>query len=363
MKALKIATLVFFSALWVLGLANYDRVYPYLYRSGLIEDEYRYGDLFRLSYLPQFKEVLTTCQEPLTLRKTSSRPLHLYVLGDSFLEPQRIDSSDFVADQYHFIKWDNFQHVRLDTAATNVVLIESVERHLRQHFDGNPASYFIADTANFPEKWSEKKWMSRIDNFFKSDRTESQLGLLLTSNRLGVWCKELKSAFNFRVFNRTESGVTVSNDKKHLVYYLDTDTLNYPYTSGFSHLTEARVDSVVQGVNKTQEELLAMGFDHFVLSVIPNKSTIVMPDYGPYNHLIERVQQHPGLKAPLISVLDEYRKLGAAAYLVSDSHWTCEARSVWVQKINRHLLGLSSTVPARSCMTPGSRNQLIRKTL
>lgn len=366
MKALKLTVLAVFTIIWGLGLSSYDKVYPHLYRWGIIDDEYRYGDLFNLSHLPQFKEEMVKCENGLTVPKQSSRPLHLYVLGDSFLEPQRIDSSDFIADRYHFIKWDNYQHFRLDTSATNIVLIESVERHFRQHFETPPSFYFVPDTAGFEEKWREKRWMARLDNFMESGRAEGQLGLLLTGNSPGLKFKELRSRLNFQVFGRSESGVTVSDNGKHIVYYLDTDTLNFPHTSGFSEISGARIDSVVNSLNKTRSELLSMGFDHLLFSVIPNKSTIVMPDYGRYNRLIERVQSHPALEVPYVSVIDEYRALGAGAYLHSDSHWTCDGRTVWLRKVNQELNRLhtisSGPLPAE-CFTPGSTGKLIKNTL
>src|SRR5690606_1881531 len=130
MKALRITILVIFSGIWILSISDYNRVFPYLYKWGIIDDEYRYGDLFNLSKLPHFKEEMVKCETPFHVSKQSDKLLHLYVLGDSFLEPQRIDSADFMADRYYFIKWDDFLHVKLDTSATNIVLIESVERHL-----------------------------------------------------------------------------------------------------------------------------------------------------------------------------------------------------------------------------------------
>jgi len=361
MRILRITLLLTFSVVWLLSVSSYEKVFPYLYRWGIIEDEYKYGDLFNLSKLPQFKDEMVKCTTPFPLESKSDRPLHLYVLGDSFLEPQRIDSSDFIADRYLYMKWDNFMHVRLDTSATNIVLIESVERHIRQHFETPVDHYFVPDTASFVRKWQDPRWMSRLDYFFRASRAEDQLSLILTSNRLGIAFKQLKSYLNLKLFNRTETGVTVSKDHQHIVYYLDTDTLNYPHTSGFSPITDNRIDSVVTAINETAERLKAMGFDHMVLSLIPNKSSIVIPDYATYNHLIERIQAHPDLGVPFVNIMNEYRAMGVKAYLHSDSHWTCEARTVWVKKTNDLLQNLMTdpdNLPA-DCMAPGSTRNLL----
>ncbi len=368
-KAFKITALVLFSAIWALGFADYDTVYPYFYRWGIITDEYRYGDFFNLSHLPEFKEEMVKCRSELTISKQSPRPVHLYVLGDSFLEPQRVDSSDFIADKYYFFKWENYMHFKLDTSAINVVLIESIERHFRQHFETPPVGRFKPDTANFVEKWTMPRTrMGKIDNFVSAERVGGQIGLLLTGNSYGLKFKELKSSLNYHVFDRSESGVTISEDGRNIVYYLDTDTLNFPHTSGFSRISEARIDSVVNSLNATRQELLAMGFDHFIFSVIPNKSTIVMPEYGVYNRLIERVQSHPGLKVPYVSVIDEYRALGRNAFLHSDSHWTCDGRLVWLRKFNEGLNQVTTDTSANSggaadCLGPASMKSLVRQSL
>ncbi len=366
-KAVKITVIVLFSAIWGIGFADYDTDYRYLYRWGIIEDEYRYGDLFNLSHLPGFKEEMVKCRSELTVSKQSPRPLHLYVLGDSFLEPQRVDSSDFIADQYHFIKWGNSMHFKLDTSATNVVLIECIERHFRQNFETPPVSHFKPDTANFVEKWKmTRTWMGKIDNFLSSDRVGSQIGLLLTANSYGLKFKELKSSLNYHVFDRPESSVTISEGDRDIVYYLDTDTLKFPHTSGFSRISQSRIDSVVNSLNTTRQELLAMGFDHLIFSVIPNKSTIVMPDYGVYNRLIERVQSHPGLEVPYVSVIDEYRALGRNAFLHSDSHWTCDGRLVWLRKFNESLNQVTTDTSGKSaadCLGPASMKNLIGQSL
>jgi hypothetical protein len=366
MKTLRIVTLIFFSILWIIGISKFEKGYSFLYRWGVIQDEYRFGDLYNLAHLPQFKEKLVKCESELRQEKITSKPIHLYVLGDSFLEPQRIDSSDFIADRYVHVKWGDTLHFKLDPNAVNVVLIESVERHVRQHFEKPPTEYFRPDTATFVAKWEEKKWMKKLDQLFESERTEGQLGLLLVKgNTLGLKLKEIRSSINYWLFDRTETSVKVSNDGNHLVYYLDTDTLNYPYTAGFSTIPDSLIESVVDTINKTRKELLGMGFDHALFSAIPNKSSVVLHDYGTYNRLIERVQSHPSLKTPFVSVIDEYKALGDRAYLRSDSHWTCDGRLIWLNKtnalLNKLTSGESSEVEVlEECKAATSKSALIQ---
>lgn len=369
MKAAKITTLILFSTIWIVGLADYYTVYPYLYKWGVIDDEYQYGDFYNLAHLPQFKEKLTRCPSERLANSPANRPVHFYAVGDSFLEPQRVDSADFAVNRYQYIKWGDFLHVNLDTNALNIVLFESIERHLRQHVDHDLGVTIIPDTATYVERKTEKRWMQRIDHLLQSDRAEGQLGvLLLAGNRVGLQLKEWRASLTHRLFGRVENSVVMSDDGKHLVYHLDTDTLNFAHTSGYSFLPDSRIDSLVAAVNQTRSHLLEMGFDHMLFSIIPNKSTIVMPDYGHYNHMIERIQSHPNLQAPFVSVIDEYRKLGARAYLLSDSHWTCEGRAVWLTKVNR-LLGqlaggeVTEAEIMQDCKGPASKTSLMNHSL
>lgn len=205
--------------------------------------------------------------------------------------------------------------------------------------------------------------MARLDNFMSSSRVGGQIDLLLTGSTVGMKSRELKSAFNYHVFDRTEHSVTISKDGSSIVYYLDTDSLNFPQTSGFSRISDARIDSVVNSLNQTRETLLDMGFDHLIFAVIPNKSTIVMPDYGVYNRLIERVQSHPDLEVPYVSVIDEYRVMGKNSFLHSDSHWTCDGRMVWLTKFNEGLNQIttdtSGNLRADNCLGPVTMKSLI----
>lgn len=366
MKALKLVVLTCFSAIWLLGISNYDVFFPTLFEKGILIDSYRYGDFYNLTHLSQFKEEMVKCPTEPPVEKETSKPIHLYAIGDSFLEPQRIDSADFLADKFKYFHWDHKLYHKLDTNAINVILLESIERHFRQHIDATQyVESFIPHDSTYVENTArERRGMARLDELLNSERIEGQLGMLFNSNPLGMKFKQFRSDFNYNVFDRTESSVTISDDKKHIVYYLDTDSLNFPHTSGFAQIRESKIDSIVDGVNKLRAELIEQGFDHVLFSIIPNKSTIVMPEYGTYNHLIERLQSHPKLKTPFVSVIDEYRAMGEKAYLKSDSHWTCDARLVWLRKMNLMLNKITSgdfseKQIIEECQVPTSKKSLI----
>ncbi|HEY0108148.1 MAG TPA: hypothetical protein VGB67_00905, partial [Fibrella sp.] len=129
MKSIAFIILLAVCLLWVGGCSK--TVMHALYQTNIIADDYRYGDLYRLSNLPQFKDPVTPC--PSRHVASDSARTHLYVIGDSFTEPERLGKQDFPISYYRRVQWGNQATVQLDTSAHNVLLIESVERHFREH--------------------------------------------------------------------------------------------------------------------------------------------------------------------------------------------------------------------------------------
>ncbi|MCY7350857.1 MAG: hypothetical protein LH606_09325 [Cytophagaceae bacterium] len=313
-------------------------VYVSLAELGMVPDDFRYGDLYRLANLPQFKQEREIC--PPGGRDQPQRPVALYVIGDSFLEPGRMDSSDFVAQTYHYSHWDNPATVKLDTGLHTILLLETVERHAREHF-AKPADQLTIVEKVPPSAANESGLLTDLGTFFTGENEtrqrlpEEQLENLLFNNSLWLNLKEWKAALTLRWFDRTNPKVALSGDRQHLFYVLDTDsTLIH---SSFNHLPYAEVNSLVAHINQTALRYRKLGFDEVWLSIIPNKTSVVEPQRGAYNRLIERVQTAPGLTP---EVIDAYRLLKpgrAANYERSDSHWNCRGRALWLSEVNARL--------------------------
>jgi hypothetical protein len=330
MKFLKYAFLVLGCLIWAVGLS--PTLLSEVGKLNLIKDSYRYGDLYRLSNLPQFKDPKEECTDYKPPAKSgSSQKIHLYIIGDSFTEEQRIGKKDFAVDAYTYVHWNYFLHLKTDTSETNILLLESVERHFREKMK-DTINNLIPDHATFVSKSTSERFMNRLDNAFKSKSTEDRLDELLFQNNLILTLKEWKSSFNYHFFDRVNKGITLVNNDNGVVYYMDTDTPNT--TSSFSIVKETEIDSIVRNINASQDYARSLGFDHVVLAVIPNKVSVLMPEYANYNELIKRVYSHSELKVPSIDVLADFRKIGSRAYLKGDSHWTCEGQYLWLDKVN-----------------------------
>jgi hypothetical protein len=315
---------------------------PLIYKSsGLFEDDYRYGDLYRLSYLPQFKQRAEHCK---TIRSKSENPqsANLYIIGDSFTEAERVNKQDFFAKKYEYVHWAKQKKIDLDTTQRNILILETVERTFKDHFTNEVNNFTIAENPK-PEE-PQKSWKQRflvqekkiISYVFPSnEEIEQRLEHTLFNYDFFLWFRELKSTINNTFFDRVEKKVVLSTDKSHLFYFEEADSTDSH--SAFYPVSSEEIEHYVNQINGSREKYLKAGFDEVYLSIIPNKVSILDPNLGKYNHLIERIQRNPNLKTPIISVLGEFKTSPTKYYLISDTHWTCEGRDLWLNKVNNIL--------------------------
>lgn len=319
--------------LWAGGCSR--SVMKWFYQTNVIADDYRYGDLYRLSNLPQFKDPQTPCREAETSPTTQSGDAlntHLYLIGDSFTEPQRIDQRDFPVSNYQYVHWDSRKEVQLDTTKRNILLLETVERHFREHFSRPVAELtVVADTTKRAAP-ATIPWQRQLFDQIQSKGIEERLETVLFSQDLFLWFKELKASINFNWFDRVPPTVGISRDRQQLFVDLDTDTTKH-LNSSFAPLSDEEVDALVDSANATAERFQKQGFDAVYLSMIPNKASIVDPGQGPYNHLIERIQQHPRLRVPFADVYSVYARQPKQVYALGDSHWNCTGRTLWLKSV------------------------------
>ncbi|GAB3956874.1 hypothetical protein GCM10028805_47960 [Spirosoma harenae] len=324
MRILRYTVLLVALILWGGGLST--TVSRWLYRTGVIVDDYRFGDLYRLSALPQFKVPQPVC--PPSNRSSDTASTHLYLIGDSFSEPQRLSQSDFQVSHYQRVGWDNQQRIQLDTSKRNVLLMETVERHFREHFAKHITEFVVAtDTIQSPTP-KPTFWQRTLKEFHLSD-VEERLESALFSRDWAFWFKELKATLTLNWFDRENGSVSLSKNHQHIFLHSDSDSTKR-LNSSFSPLEDAEVNRLVDSVNSVVAHYKRSGFDEVYLAIVPNKASIVETQRTSYNHLIERVQNHPGLTVPFINVYDPFKQASQSPYLKSDTHWNCEGRKIWL---------------------------------
>ena len=334
-KILKYSVLLFAIYLWLQAYS------PLIYKwSRLFPDDYRNGDLYHLSYLPQFREKLPVCNS--SQKDSINQNVNLYVIGDSFTEELRINKNDIKALKYQNVHWNNQVDVQIDITKKNILILETVERTFRNHF--------LEEVNNFNLNGKEqeelgKSWKRKLkDNFDvlikfifpEKDSIEQRFEASLFSYDFFLKFRELKAQINHLVFGRIENKVVLSEDKKH-IFFSEEASLTDSH-SAFNPFSETEKDFLIANINQTRKKYLNAGFDEVYLSIIPNKVSILSPNLGEYNRLIERVQIDSKLEVPIIDTYSEFIKNPEKYYLKSDSHWTCDGRDIWLNKVNKIVL-------------------------
>ncbi|WP_338876110.1 hypothetical protein WBJ53_10720 [Spirosoma sp. SC4-14] len=331
MRFLRYTVLTIAIVLWAGGLSS--TISHWLYNLNVIVDDYRYGDLYRISALPQFKDSQPVC--PASNRSSDTATTHLYIIGDSFSEEQRIGQNDFRVSYYKRVKWGFPARIQLDSTKRNVLLLETVERHFREHF-AQPVNELIVetDTAASPTP-TPSVWRRLYDDLHRSD-VEERLSSALFSHDWAFWFKELKASLTLNWFDRASSGVSLSRDKQKIFLDFDTDTTRKKLSS-FVDFPKSEEKTLIDSLNSVANHYKQLGFDAVYLSIIPNKATILEPNRGNYNQLIPRIQNNPALKIKTVDVYNPFKELTESPYLKGDTHWNCQGRSVWLTAVRQQL--------------------------
>lgn len=340
-SALKYTVLLLAIFLWL------QAYFPVIYfNSKLFPDDYRFGDLYRLSYLPQFKESATACHEEGKSLKNDTSNVNLYIIGDSFAEEARVNKTDFNASKYLYTHWANDAYIQLDSTKRNILILESVERAAKEHLSEDVDNFSIEkpvineESPNLTFRKKIVQGWEKISPVLFPPGTEERLEHTLFNYDFFLWFRELKAKMNLILFDRIEPKVILSKDKKHLYYMEEADSTHG--RSAFFPVTDAQIDTFVTHANRSREKYLKAGFDEVYLSIIPNKVSVQSPDLGKYNHLIERIQTHPALEVPIIDTYDIFKKTPEKYYLKSDTHWNCTGRNVWLNIINQQIIAKNS---------------------
>ena len=315
---------------------------PFVYKEiggklGLFPDDYRYGDLYRLSLLPQFKEKAYECPHA-NIPDSERKNIHLFVIGDSFTELPKVDIRDFPVKNYSYVHWAKQSEYQLNTSQKNILILETVERTFKDHFSDIANNFTNEKVIEeiLTVKQQLGKQIEELEKTIVPKGTEERLEHTIFNYDFFLWFREIKALINLKLFNRTEDEVVLSKDKSAIFYEDEADSTNY--RSAFYPVNQKEIDLFVANINLTREKYLKMGFDEVYLSIIPNKVSLNNANLGKRNYLISRIQNDKRVQTPIIDVYSHYIKSPKIFYLKSDTHWNCEGRAVWLGKVNSILL-------------------------
>ena len=343
-RILSIFVLIFFTAVYLLSSNDYmmKKIAPSRYEMTNLfgSDKYRYGDLFGLCYLKDFKiesekepPILSSCKKP--------GNVNLYLICDSYLWSFiKTDSIFCNVNKMRYARWLYNERIeeKLDTTHRNILIIESSERFARKLLKDTLDMYSSmrvskrVEKSNFSE--SETLW-DKILRYLYNENVNQNLEFNLFDYRFLTPVKELKAELNYRVFGRINNDVSISTDKNYLLYGPTTDSTKN--TSSFNHVNDKEVSELISNLNIEYKYFRALGFDEVYLSLIPNPVSIINPDFGNYNYLIARIQQRKDRLIPIIDTYDLFKTVQYPIYYKSDSHWNYDGFQLWVNQTNKML--------------------------
>lgn len=325
----------------VLSTGLSDQLQRKLYAHGYIPDQYRFGDLYNISNLEQFKE--THWAETDGLDESDkpgirSKNVDLYTIGDSFTT---MDTSFYAGRRNRHI-WlgTGVDTVTLDPKVHSVLVIEVIERTIQERLREHYAELYIQ--RGFQIRGKSRRISKAVfetgSTFWKNTlnhEISQRLEFLLFNSDLVLKCKEMKAGLMLSWFGRTHPGSLISRDKQHLFYEVEANPQSI--LSPFTPLTNDDIDSVVINMNRIRAHYLNAGFAEIYFCFIPNKVTVCEPGRHPHNNQIRRIEQNPYLKTPLLKPGHQLLR-HPEWFHKSDGHWNADGKRLWLRHVNEMVM-------------------------
>jgi hypothetical protein len=314
-----------------------DRLQRKLDARGLIPDQYRFGDLYNITNLPEFKGSHWTETDDLgEFDKPRSRSMNvdLYTIGDSFTT---MDTSFYAGRRnYHIWLGTEVDTVTLDPTIRSVLVIEVIERTIQERLREDYAELYIQRGFQIPGIASKatRKATEISDSFWQNTlnrEINQRLEFLLFNSTVALKCKEMKADLMLSWFGRTHPGSIISRDRRFLFYEVEASPKSV--LSPFRPLTDADIDSVVFNMNRIRDHYMNVGFSEVYFCFIPNKVTVCERDRHQHNNQIHRIEQNQHLKVPLLKLNDQLFS-HPEWYHKSDGHWNVHGKRLWLKYVN-----------------------------
>ena len=322
-------------------------------------DLYALGDLYRYSFLAEYKDTTQICLPPPASGKSSN--LNLYIIGDSFAGP--FEKANFPnAKNYSFANWNHISQstirVHTDTNAFNILILQCSEKHMIMRLEKNTYKSFLfrVDHKTAKNPFQGFEYSTKAETPLESVTkyigrqavTDQNMGILLFSNPAVLKIKEAKAELNQSVFGKIAEEVEEYPTKKMLVQRMTTD-LNFRYMSSFCPHPDTELDSLIKNLEKMNHYYRKAGFDTVLLAIVPNPISVINPKYKgrTYNQLLPRIErQVSGLG--VISVFDTFGVGKEKYFRKGDSHWNKTGASVWQHAVNSKLNSFVDTRSSRN---------------
>jgi hypothetical protein len=308
----------------------------------LRSDKMRYGDLFGLSYLSDYK---ISIDEKSSIELTQYKKrgsVNLYSLCDSYLWSLLTSDSLFCANKFQYANLNNFEtlNVKFDTPQKNILLIELSERNIILMVQQNYSYMLEFIKTQNEQNYASSSISHHVSEFLFNKNINNNIEFNLWESEVFTPIKEFKAQLSYKLFNEVNKDAVISPDKKYLLYSPTVDTSSI--YSSFKNISDTEIDTIINNLNNIYSHYKNLGFTEVYFSLIPNPVTILYPNlykrYS-YNQLIPRIQNSSSLKMPFIDIYSDFKKTQVPIYRVSDTHWNRNGFNLWLNKVNEVLSG------------------------
>lgn len=313
-------------------------------------DKYRFGDLYGISYLSDFRIEKDTHLLALPALKDSVfRDYDLTILGDSYLYSSfQVQAAYFNrVNSVQLYRWsDSQQHlIPAKSNKKQVLLIECVERNMwdRMNLADARLRLDVHQEKMLPiAKTNKQILIDQLDQFDAGVRKaiyhptlESNLDFVLFNVGFLGWIKEIKADFTWKVLGRTNPDVQVSQDGKFL--YLSETIHPNKRGSSFRPIEQKEIDLMVGHLQEIESYYLSHGYDQVIFSLIPNPVAVLETEAKATNLAIQKIVQHPQLKVKIVDPSWSLKQQASLNFYPSDSHWNLRGAQIWLNGFNQEL--------------------------
>lgn len=304
--------------IFVLAIGSYSKWFNEAVPA--IPSPYRYGDLYLFSNNGNFR---INTHSDIKLKKVKAQAnLRLTLIGDSYI--YETEKENFVSDSFDRLDWGKIPDTiaNLTPNHKNILIIETTERYARWRL-------MMWDLVHFGKRTET----TTVDEIKLS--AEDNLQYLITNFDIFLPFKELKSSIYYNMFDRYDERVAKPNNSGRL--YLNETIDEHLNSSSYAEIKDQEINELIRNINLVHERFIKMGYTQVYLSIIPNAASIYNYEGKKYNHLIERIQQHPNLKMPVIDAYKTLSKADVNIFHYSDSHWNVIGQQLWIDELNNAL--------------------------
>jgi hypothetical protein len=341
------AFLVMIVLLLVLGISSSDQAMRWLSKSRYLQegnlgsDKYRYGDLYGLSYLPDFRMLKDTSLIVNQFTSAGRRDTDLYIIGDSYLYSYiQMDTANFArSKRVFFRKWSEggASPIAIHPSGNKkVLLIESVERNIASVIDLLSVKAHLEEY-DAPLTWNESLNATLKDALY-DPRLEQNIDFTLFNFQGLSFLKSLKAQANLDIFKRTTPEVVLSKDHQFLYMKETMDSLQKG--SSFYPFSSEDIQVLLGRMTKIEQYAHIRGFDEVIFSLIPNPVAITRTESRRTNQLIVSLSKANHVRLHILDPTQVLAKGGKSYFFKSDSHWNQQGAQAWLNQLNQYLIKL-----------------------